>query len=160
MFFLFLKPKSKTSTGEPSTKACVVVVILVFPIVAFCVASTAFSPPIALAILSCFIVLRAFSLVLLNSSTVSPLLIANLWTKPWILSISWTCKLICFYRTTKSLSILIFMLCLSVSIFASNCINSFFWVAYRVLLCLSAFSCLNFSTLSASSTSNSLSSLR
>ena len=87
-FFLSLNPKSKMSAAEPGANAYVVVVIPDLPIVVAALASTAFSPPIALAILSYFMVLRAFSLFLLNSSTVSPFLTASLLTKPWILSMS------------------------------------------------------------------------
>ena len=106
-FFLSLNPKSRISAGEPGAKAAVVLDIFVAPIapVALAFASTAFSPPIALAILSCFIVLRAFSLFLLSSSSVSPFLIASRLTKPYILSMSCTWRLICFCNTTRSLSI-------------------------------------------------------
>ena len=137
-----LKPKSKISTGEPSTKAAVLDcwpsvyerrllwTMLSRPAAAR-VLVPAPAPPyvealVVLLALSYFIVLRALSLFRRSSSTVFPFLTAKRLTKPWYLSMSATCKLIYFWSTTSSLSIWIFKLWRAVSIFASNWIISFF----------------------------------
>jgi len=106
------------------------------------------------------IVLRLRSLSRRSSSRVEPFLFAKLETKPWMRSMSWTWRLIYFWRTLISLSIWILRLWRPVSIFASSWSISFLCYFKRFLRCFSAFACLKISTLSASCTSNSLSSLR
>ena len=64
-------------------------------------------------------VFRDFSLVLRISSAFSPLMRASRAMRPWMRLMSATWRLISFYRTIRSLSILIFRLCLPVSILAS-----------------------------------------
>lgn len=124
ILFILREPNRSTSTGDPSTKAAFMVPPLVPIKLLFVVLlGEPASSPAAFTLLeffNCSIVLRDRSLPLNNSSRVFPFLFWMLLTKPWILSMSWTCKLIYFWSTEISLSISILRLWRPVSILLSS----------------------------------------
>lgn len=138
-----LKPNRMMSTAEPSINASVDWFYIVYerkllwamlsrPAAARVLCPAPIVAPVFLGATRCafnyFMVLRALSLRRRSSSTVFPFLTEMRETHPWYRSMSVTCRLICFWSTTSSLSIVIFKLWRAVSILASSCTISFFYI--------------------------------